>query len=143
MHLIVYTSTYTGNTHEVPSVLFNITEIAKTYNEKYSITGLLFLHGDCFVQIIEGARQSLEGLMSILDSDKRHKDIIRLVDEPIQARSYSDWNMDSFNLSDSQSLNSDKLLHISRIYKETLSTRTDLLTKFYKAMLVSPELGKL
>jgi len=137
MHLIVYTSKYLGNHESIDSDLFDITKIAKIYNVQYKITGLLFFHKDCFVQIIEGTQQSLEGLMGILEEDKRHNQIIRLIDEPIKARSYSDWNMDSFNLSDSQSLDSDELINISRIFKETVSTRTDLLTRFYKAMLAT------
>lgn len=143
MHLIVYTSKYVGNREEVDKALSDITEIAKINNIEFSITGLLFFHVDRFVQIIEGKKLSLEGLMEILEKDDRHKEIMRLIDEPIEERSYSDWNMDSFNLSDSDKLCSNELLNISRVYKETISTRSDLLTRFYKAMLATHELKML
>lgn len=142
MHLIVYTSKYINTGSDINTVLSSISRVAKIYNLEFLITGLLFFHKDCFVQIIEGPKQSLEGLMEVLENDIRHEDIIRLIDEPIDQRSYSDWNMDSFNLSDSQDLNSEKLINISRVYKETLSTRTDLLTRFYKAMLNPVEYSK-
>lgn len=142
MHLIVYSSQYISTGSDINTVLSSISTVAKKYNLEFSITGLLFFHNGCFVQIIEGPQQSLEGLMEVLENDIRHENIIRLIDEPIEERSYSDWNMDSFNLSDSQELDTDKLINISRVYKETLSTRTDLLAKFYKAMLKPAEYFK-
>lgn len=88
MHLIVYTSKYTGLEEEIDSVLNNICLLSKRNNFKHDITGVLFYHNKRFLQIIEGNIDPLEKLMTILEHDARHKNIERLIDSSIPKRSF-------------------------------------------------------
>ncbi|MFT7561651.1 MAG: hypothetical protein ACI93R_003580 [Flavobacteriales bacterium] len=78
--------------------------------------------------------------MVILEKDLRHKNIQVLIDDPIKDRSFQNWNMDSFNLSDTECLDKEELLNISKIFKQSVTTRSSLLARFYKAMLLNHEL---
>ena len=137
MHLIAYSSSYTGDSSQIDQDLFDICQSSKALNPQKRITGLLFYHQGTFLQIIEGPQEHLEDLMTVLERDPRHKDIIRQVDCPIENRSYSDWNMDSFNLSSEIPIQAHTLTEISRAFIDMVEPRTDLLTRFYRAMLAS------
>lgn len=140
MHVIVYTSEYQGGDKSINSVLEDISRVSRIKNLEKDISGLLFYHNGRFLQIIEANKNVLEELMSTLSADERHRNILRLVDEPIRKKSFSSWNMDSFNLDDHEQLDLAELKNITRVFKNTMSTRSDLLSRFYKSMLKSHEL---
>ena len=75
MHLIIYTSEYVGRAEYIDDVLADIVKRSKINNTEYDITGLLFYHNGRFIQVLEGDKDSLEGLMSILEKDDRHEKI--------------------------------------------------------------------
>lgn len=140
--MIVYTSEYQGDSKEIASVLKDISCVAKLNNPKVDITGVLFYHNRRFLQVIEANKAALEDLMQRIANDNRHKNIVRLLDEPILNKSFSSWNMDSFNLDDEDRLEISELKNITEAYKKSVSTRSDLLTRFYKAMIKSHEFKK-
>ena len=142
MHAIVYVSEYTKSDESINQDLNDITKIAKETNPTLDITGLLFYHNRKFLQIIEGEKESLEKLMVSIEKDPRHRNIERLIDEKAIRRSYKDWNMDSFNLSDHESLDLDKLKIINKIYKESWLLESEILIDFYKLMLQQEDLTK-
>ena len=135
MHAIIYVSEYTHNDDSIDNDLIDITNIAKEKNPDMDITGLLFYHKKKFLQIIEGPKDSLEILMTSIEKDSRHRNIERIIDENIFRRSYEDWNMDSFNLSDHESLDLGKLKILNKVYKELMALKTDVLIDFYRVML--------
>lgn len=143
MHLIVYTSEYQGSDREINQVLADISSVAKIKNSRNDITGVLFYHNRWFLQILEARKDVLEELMSHLELDKRHKKIERLLDESIEKKSFSAWQMDSFNLDENELLNVAELKNIARVFKSSVSTRSDLLMRFYKSMLQSHALRDL
>ena len=136
MHLIVYTSKYTGRKEDIDRVLDDIIKKSKINNPEHEITGLLFYHNQRFIQVLEGERDALEELMSIIEQDKRHKDIERILDQSIKKRGFMDWNMDSCNLSEDQDIDPDELIRIRDAYKKNLLVDSKYLVEFYKAMLV-------
>ena len=142
MHAIVYVSEYTKSDESINQDLNDITKIAKETNPTLSITGLLFYHNRKFLQIIEGEKDSLEKLMVSIEKDPRHRNIERIIDEKAIRRSYEDWNMDSFNLSDHKSLDLDKLKIINQIYKESWLLESEVLIDFYKLKLQQDDLTK-
>ena len=142
MHAIVYVSEYTKSDESINQDLNDITKIAKETNPTLSITGLLFYHNRKFLQIIEGEKDSLEKLMVSIEKDPRHRNIERIIDEKAIRRSYEDWNMDAFNLSDHESLDLDKLKIINKIYKESWLLESKILIDFYKLMLQHEDLTK-
>ena len=135
MHLIIYTSEYIGEANDIDDVLVDIVRRSKINNSEYDITGLLFYHGGRFIQVLEGKQDSLEGLMSILERDVRHKNIERIVDQEIKKRAFQEWSMDSLNLSKDTSFDPDELIRIRDAYKKHLLVDSKLLVDFYKAML--------
>ena len=48
MHLIIYTSRYTGDASRIDNDLVTITQTAKNNNPALNITGLLFYHNQQF-----------------------------------------------------------------------------------------------
>lgn len=135
MHFIIYTSEYIGKEEDINSVLDDIVRTSKNNNPEYGITGLLFYHNKRFIQVLEGERDALEGLMSILEKDNRHRNIQRIIDQQIKKRGFKDWNMDSLNLSEGQNIDPDELIRIRDAYKKHLLVDSKLLVDFYKAML--------
>ena len=135
MHFIVYTSEYIGKEEDINLVLDDIVKKSKINNSAHGITGLLFYHKKRFIQVLEGERDALEGMMSILEKDNRHKDIQRILDQQIKKRGFMDWNMDSLNLTEGQDIDPDELIRIRDAYKKHLLVDSKLLVEFYKAML--------
>ena len=135
MHLIIYTSRYAGKPEDINDVLADIVIRSETNNLEFGITGLLFYHHGRFIQVLEGERDSLEGLMSILENDDRHENIQRIVDEPIKKRAFQEWSMDSLNLSEDATVDPDELIRIRDAYKKHLHVDSKLLVELYKAML--------
>ncbi len=135
MHLIIYTSEYIGRVEDIGDVLADIVRRSKINNSEYDITGLLFYHGGRFIQVLEGSRDSLEGLMSILQQDDRHQNIERIVDQEIKKRAFQEWSMDALNLSEDSTFDPDELIRIRDAYKKHLLIDSRLLVEFYKAML--------
>ncbi len=135
MHFIVYTSEYIGKEEDINAVLDDIVRTSKVNNHENGITGLLFYHNQRFIQVLEGEQDALEGLMSILEKDNRHRNIQRIIDQQIKKRGFVDWNMDSLNLSQGQNIDPDELIRIRDAYKKHLLIDSKLLVEFYKAML--------
>lgn len=135
MHLIVYTSEFTLEESEAESVLTDIASKAKLNNPLMEITGLLFYHNRRFVQIIEGEKNSLEDLMSILDEDRRHKNVERIIDQETHKRGFKQWNMDTFNLSSSDIIKPEELKKITHAYKKNLQMDSEMLSSIYKTLL--------
>jgi len=138
MHIIVYISEYTGRDEDVESDLADIAKLAQINNVEAQITGLLFYHDRHFLQVIEAKQVTLENLMDILANDPRHKNIERIVDESIPVRSFSDWHMASFNLSDDEPLLPEEIKKITELFKDNVSIASaggDLLMGFYRAKL--------
>ena len=135
MHLIIYTSKYAGREEDIDDVLADIVTRSKINNLEFDITGLLFYHNGRFIQVLEGGRDSLEGLMSILEKDGRHQNIQRVVDQTIKKRAFQEWNMDSLNLSEDATIDPDELIRIRDAYKKHLLVDSRLMVELYKAML--------
>jgi hypothetical protein len=140
MHIIAYTSECQSIDDDIDSILSDIVKISKKNNEKTGLTGVLFLHNHTFLQIIEGAHDALESLMTRLQMDTRHKNIVRIIDEEIPGRSFGSWSMDSFNLSDNECIDLKELTTIVGVGKRGLKINNEALIKFYKTMLRSNSL---
>lgn len=137
MHVILYTSEVNIPQVDVNSELPSIIKKAKFNNKKYEITGLLFYHNHYFVQILEGEKSHLEHLMAKLTLDPRHKNIERIVDEPLGHRYFEKWHMDSFNINNNEEIDPSALRLFKEVYSLNFSLKTDKLIDFYKAMLSS------
>ena len=131
----LYIYIYTGQ--NISTDLENIIHQAKINNPIHNVSGVLFFHNNRFLQIIEGDKNIIDQLKLNITKDSRHKEIQQLFYEPILSKSFSNWNMDTFNLSDKENVNIKELNLVSEVYKTNFLLRGDQLADFYKETLGS------
>lgn len=66
-------------------------------NSKCAVTGYLYYDSDIFLQVIEGMAKDVDAVYAAIKRDKRHRNVRKLVDEPIDARSFGGWAMGFYN----------------------------------------------
>lgn len=98
MHILMYTSTYSGSLEKMPDDLSHIVSSARKNNAKNDITGVLFSDHGKFVQILEGDKESVHSLVEIIRKDTRHTNLSILIDEACEERGLTNWHMESFKL---------------------------------------------
>ncbi len=69
-------------------------------NELRNITGLLLYNHEAFIQVIEGKKETIHRLFEITSKDSRHSNIIKLLEESINERTFPDWSMGFPKLND-------------------------------------------
>lgn len=62
-------------------------------NARRGITGFFLYHHDSVFQVLEGFPGVVHELYDTIARDPRHRFVARLIDEPIQRRSFGDWSM--------------------------------------------------
>ena len=73
--------------------LIEILNSARENNAERNVTGVLLYSEGTFIQVIEGDNDDVDAIFSKIETDTRHKNLITLIDGPIQERSFSDWSM--------------------------------------------------
>lgn len=73
--------------------LIDILNSARKNNIKHNITGVLLYSEGVFIQVIEGDEAGVDLAFAKIEKDFRHKNIITLIDQPIQHKSFADWAM--------------------------------------------------
>jgi cation diffusion facilitator CzcD-associated flavoprotein CzcO len=72
-----------------------IVATARKYNPQSGITGMLVFGGGIFFQWLEGPRDNVLALMTRLQADPRHKDVVTLSTvEEVRERLFPDWDME-------------------------------------------------
>ena len=66
---------------------------ARERNKEYGITGVLLYIGGNFMQYIEGPKDSLDVIYTIIREDEQHTGIILVSREAIGDRQFGDWSM--------------------------------------------------
>ncbi|MBD1384934.1 BLUF domain-containing protein [Mucilaginibacter rigui] len=98
MKNIVYISTAVKLMHE--NQLLDILHNARLHNAALNISGVLLYSEGTFIQVLEGKDSVIDALYSRIQADQRHKNVIKLIDEPIAEKSFSQWLM-GFTVTDS------------------------------------------
>lgn len=91
---LVYESTATGTTESLANLVVILAESQRN-NDRDGLTGALAAHRNRYIQVIEGPAQALDALLRRLETDPRHRDIILLARESIEARVFGRWSMAS------------------------------------------------
>ncbi len=86
---------YYGDVHDdLPqSEVERIARRAQVRNADLGITGCLFYFGRHFVQVLEGHFDDVGRLYGTMVSDARHPNVIGLVDNIVQTRTFSNWSV--------------------------------------------------
>lgn len=91
LETLVYMSTARQAMSNV--ALHSLLTKARANNRAADVTGVLLYAEQSFIQVLEGPPQALDETMARVESDPRHKNITRLLREPIEARCFSSWAM--------------------------------------------------
>jgi hypothetical protein len=89
--LLAYSSV--GTHHFAQSELVDLLAFARDFNSRNGLTGMLLYIDESFFQILEGDPKTLHDLYSRIEQDTRHTHVIKLIEIPIENRSFSDWSM--------------------------------------------------
>ncbi|MDP3334776.1 MAG: BLUF domain-containing protein [Methylococcaceae bacterium] len=66
---------------------------ARDFNKKHGITGVLLYVNDSFMQYFEGAEADVGKVYKRITDSRQHKEIIKVLDQSIDVRSFPDWLM--------------------------------------------------
>ncbi|WP_284123892.1 BLUF domain-containing protein [Parerythrobacter aestuarii] len=91
MQQLVYVST--ANSEMETDQVFSIIEASSRNNLSRNITGFLMFHQGRFLQLVEGEREDLDGLMQVLETDDRHHSIDVVDRGAVEDRLFSKWRM--------------------------------------------------
>jgi Sensors of blue-light using FAD len=84
---------------DAPEAIEAILSQSRAHNLSNGITGILCYGGGVYLQAIEGGRNAVNDLYSIIVKDHRHKDVVLLHYEEIAERRFGGWTMGQVNLS--------------------------------------------
>ena len=91
LHCLVYIS---SATHEFsPEELNEILAKSRVNNSDLGVTGMLIYSAGNIIQVLEGKKDAINNLLSRIDRDGRHFGLIKLIDKPIENRSFGEWSM--------------------------------------------------
>ncbi|RKE02634.1 BLUF domain-containing protein [Marinifilum flexuosum] len=102
------------------------------------VTGLLLYNDEIFIQVIEGEKDKISTLYNRLQNDNRHTNIVKILEEDIDQRSFPEWSMGYQKLSKEDSkdlpgftdvMSSDD---IREALKQSSQAIVDLIVKFMK-----------
>jgi len=66
---------------------------ARAKNARLGVSGMLLAVEGSFFQVLEGKAEVLAALYSTICADRRHRSVLKLIEEPVQKRSFADWSM--------------------------------------------------
>jgi hypothetical protein len=81
-----------------PSMIESILAQSRQFNPSSGITGILVFGGGIFLQAIEGGREAVSDLYGHIQKDARHKNVVLLHYEEIEARKFGGWTMGQVDL---------------------------------------------
>lgn len=120
--------------------LADIERTAKARNTLLAVTGVLIVDQGHFVQILEGPSDALDTLMTRIESDDRHSNVTILLDEPIRARAFDEWNMDVFVLDGHADLLKQELVNFRDRYLANEQPNGAEIARWVKRMIRHPEI---
>ncbi|MEZ6002540.1 MAG: BLUF domain-containing protein [Planctomycetota bacterium] len=118
--------------------LLELLSKARSRNSDRGVSGMLLYHEGNFLQILEGRKEDVYEVFDRISKDPRHKDVIRLIEDEIETRSFPDWSMGFCELGD---LNPNQIEGFSTILQhgwndaefEATQSRTKTLIRTFRA----------
>jgi len=81
-----------------PAELLELLRKARENNERDQITGMLLYKNGNFMQAFEGEEKKAAWLHDKILADPRHRNIITLLEEPLEKRRFDGWSMSFQNV---------------------------------------------
>jgi hypothetical protein len=66
---------------------------ARHNNEELDVTGMLLFDQGSFFQVLEGEEPVVASLYEKISLDERHSNLVKIIVEPIEERSFWNWSM--------------------------------------------------
>ncbi len=82
-----------GDADAARQQIADILSSSRRNNAADDITGALLFSDTNFAQVLEGPRAAVERLYETLHHDTRHKDLLLLLTEELEARQFPQWSM--------------------------------------------------
>ena len=76
-----------------PEDIAELLDIARTNNAKLGITGMLLYDKGAFFQLLEGPISVVCPLLEKIQKDERHEHFVKIIQEDITERDFSEWTM--------------------------------------------------
>lgn len=76
-----------------PAELVTLLQSARAKNDTLGLTGMLLHIEGSFFQVLEGEPAKLGRLYRQILADRRHTAVTKLIEEPIEQRSFAEWTM--------------------------------------------------
>lgn len=73
--------------------LEEILEQSRHNNQNADVTGVLLFESGSFFQVLEGDKVVVGDLFKKIARDTRHKNVTKLIYEPIENRTFGEWSM--------------------------------------------------
>ena len=80
--------------------LYELVARAESRNHQMSVSGVLLVRGNCFLQILEGHAGFVHELYQSIAADSRHTSVTKLLDAPIAGPAFSGWPMRLITIDD-------------------------------------------
>jgi hypothetical protein len=96
MHYLIYVSS-AEMLMSSDDLMFLLTE-CREKNPRVGVTGMLLYKGGNFMQMLEGEQSVIMALYEKIKRDRRHKDVIKILDGQIQQRNFENWSMGFVNM---------------------------------------------
>lgn len=90
IELVYVSKTHVNITDET---LEAILHVSRRRNALSDITGMLTYDSATFMQVLEGPREEVLPLFETIKADKRHFNVNKLYDGPINERAFAKWSM--------------------------------------------------
>lgn len=88
---IIYASIATSTFD--PADLKALLQKVRVKNAERAVTGMLLYTAGNFFQVLEGEDATLAELFVKIAADPRHKNVTKIIQEPITRRDFSEWTM--------------------------------------------------
>jgi len=135
MHLIVYVSDSTVPVEDTEAVLQDIVSTSQRRNRDAGITGVLFCENGHFLQFIEGEESDLRRTFGRIERDPRHRHTVVLVDQPVAARSFQDWSLDTFFIDTPALVTPETIQDLRDLYRRNLEMDAAQMVAFVKSII--------
>lgn len=135
MHVISYISNSTAAPDLVEREIEDIVKVSQSRNAKMGITGVLFCANNYFFQTIEGNEPELRRVYESIESDPRHKNINKLIDEKVEERFFTDWMLDTYYVDNPELINPTTIQLLQALYVQNFGVNSGDLIEFVKKMI--------
>ena len=89
-YVISYVSTINPNVSEID--IGNLMDYVKIQNNSLNITGILIYADGNFFQVLEGEKETIKTLFERIKKDKRHYNLIKMLDKDVNDGSFSKYH---------------------------------------------------